>query len=488
MLTLCNIDIPINKTQRFQLDNLSLKAFQPVLVAGPNGAGKSLLLALMTGQPSANVHPLYPTTTATAQGRSAGSIPVLQGDRILVSTATQQAILDAERKKACADILDIVATPTCAKAVLCEGLHEPDYACELASRLGLGALMEAPFTGLSTGETKKLLLARAIAYQPKWLLLDAPFDGLDAQSVSVLTQLLSDIAAPTTVVIATNAIGALPEQSWYCVYLEQLTISWEASFSDTDTMRAALNQYETLSEATVALPDADSADKTLPDPLVSLTDGQASYNGRVIFEHLNWSVKRQQHWQIIGPNGAGKSVLLAMITGDDSHCYTNQLTVFGYRRGSGESIWDIKKHIGVVSNQLFLQYRVSVSVLDTVLSGFFDSIGLYQQPTDSQLRIARQWLAVLGLTHLGAVSFQSLAEGDKRLTLIARAMVKQPALLILDEPCNNLDTLNRRKVLAVVQQLMQRSNSTVLYVNHQREDVLDGISQQLDMSDYRPAP
>ena len=95
---------------------------------------------------------------------------------------------------------------------------------------------------------------------------------------------------------------------------------------------------------------------------------------------------------------------------------------------------------------------------------------------------------MLGLTHLGAVSFQSLAEGDKRLTLIARAMVKQPALLILDEPCNNLDTLNRRKVLAVVQQLMQRSNSTVLYVNHQREDVLDGISQQLDMSDYRPAP
>ena len=158
--------------------------------------------------------------------------------------------------------------------------------------------------------------------------------------------------------------------------------------------------------------------------------------------------------------------------------------MFGYKRGSGESIWDIKQHIGLVSNSFHLQYRVNSSVLHVVLSGFFDSIGLYEQPTVKQKQLAREWIALAGMTDRLNTSFQSLSFGDQRLLLIVRAMVKHPTLLILDEPCNGLDEINRLKVLALLGIIAKGGESTLLYVNHHSEDRIDGIGQVLNMQDY----
>ena len=161
--------------------------------------------------------------------------------------------------------------------------------------------------------------------------------------------------------------------------------------------------------------------------------------------------------------------------------------MFGFKRGTGESIWDIKQHIGYISNTLHLQYRVSISALNTVISGFFYSIGLYQQASELQMRLAKQWLALIGLSYKANCAFTQLSYGDQRLLLIVRAMVKHPALVILDEPCLGLDEANRQRVLLLIEKVCAAKTSTVIYVNHHAADTIKWIEHTLKMEDFKPA-
>ena len=197
---------------------------------------------------------------------------------------------------------------------------------------------------------------------------------------------------------------------------------------------------------------------------------------------MNWTIERGQHWQVTGPNGSGKTCLLNLITGDHPQCYVNDIFVFGMQRGSGESIWDIKQHLGYVSSALQWEYNVSVSVKNAIISGFFDSIGIYQKYSDRQSEIADQWLYLLGMEKRANQPFSQLSFGDQRLILIARAMVKHPPLLILDEPCLGLDDLNRQLVLALIEKICLGSETTVLYVNHRSQDNIPGIQNHLPMT------
>jgi molybdate transport system ATP-binding protein len=219
--------------------------------------------------------------------------------------------------------------------------------------------------------------------------------------------------------------------------------------------------------------------------LVKLNQAKVCYGDNIVFSHLDWVIEPNQHWQVTGPNGSGKTCLLNLITGDHPQCYVNDIKVFGYQRGSGESIWQIKQYIGYMSNAFHLDYRVNCSLLQVILSGFYDSIGLYQTPTTQQKSLAQQWLAVMAFSHLENRPFQQLSFGDQRMALIARAMVKHPALLILDEPCNGLDDINRIKVLALIELLAREGSTTLLYVNHHQEDVIPSIKHHLCMTDFQ---
>ena len=157
----------------------------------------------------------------------------------------------------------------------------------------------------------------------------------------------------------------------------------------------------------------------------------------------------------------------------------NDIFVFGFQRGSGESIWQIKQYIGYVSTALQWEHRVSVSVRNVIISGFYDSIGLYSKPSDAEKAIADQWLALLGMTARAGEPMNKLSYGDQRLLLIARAMVKHPPLLILDEPCLGLDDMNRRLVLALIEKICAGSGTAVLYVIHHPGDKIVGIDNYL---------
>lgn len=216
------------------------------------------------------------------------------------------------------------------------------------------------------------------------------------------------------------------------------------------------------------------------DPLVEIKNGKVEYVSGLIFSGVNWRIEAGQHWQVRGPNGCGKSTLLGLILGDHPQCYSNDITLFGRPRGSGESIWEIKQRIGIVSSALHLQYRVSCSALDVLLSGFFDSIGLYHKPTKLQHDLAKEWLAILHMSELAHISFKQLEYGQQRLLLIGRALIKKPLLLILDEPYQGLDFINRTLVMRTLEMIAHHHLSQLLYVSHHREDALPSIKHFID--------
>jgi molybdate transport system ATP-binding protein len=228
------------------------------------------------------------------------------------------------------------------------------------------------------------------------------------------------------------------------------------------------------------------------NPVFEIQNGRVEYTERTIFTDLNWRIENGQHWQIKGPNGCGKSTLLGLIFGDHPQCYSNDIHIFGKKRGSGESIWEIKQHIGMVSSALHLQYRVSCKAIDVILSGFYDSIGLYQQPSKKEIIVAREWLEILHMSEHANTSFRQLEYGQQRLLLIARAIVKQPAILILDEPYQGLDYLGRRLVKNTLELIAKENLSQLLYVSHYQKDKLHSIKNEVefiyndDVQCYKP--
>ena len=204
------------------------------------------------------------------------------------------------------------------------------------------------------------------------------------------------------------------------------------------------------------------------------------YGPTVILRNLNWRVHNDQHWAVMGPNGAGKSTLMALISADHPQAYANQIFLFGQRRGSGESIWEIKRHIGMVSFEQQVRYQAAITAFEVVLSGFFDSIGLFRLASAGQRRHTWDWIQRLGLEKLAPTPFTRLSQGERRLALLARAVVKRPRVLILDEPCQGLDPVNRRRVLRAVDQVAQ-AGCQLIFVTHHPGELPQCITHQLHL-------
>jgi len=205
--------------------------------------------------------------------------------------------------------------------------------------------------------------------------------------------------------------------------------------------------------------------------LVKMRQITVKYGDLTVLDNLDWTLKAGENWTILGPNGSGKSTFLNLITGDNQQAYANDIFLFGKRKGSGESVWDIKKKIGVVSSQLQRHYRKKIRACDVILSGFFDSVGLYRSATPAQRSIAEKWMETIGMADRAQRRFDQFSYGEQRMILIARAMVKMPLLLILDEPCQGLDKENRHMIMELVAYVGRQTNTCLLYVTHHRDEI-----------------
>ncbi len=353
----------------------------------------------------------------------------------------------------------------------------------LLERMDLLHLRRRGFRQLSTGETRRLMLARALATHPDLLVLDDPYAGMDIAHRQWLTGLLDELAGTVQLLLMTSREDELPGCISHIALFDEQRL--------TQTMTAeqwhhhpVIQQLSAISEqksdVLIELIRQHQEPTVYPDLRVVMNQVKVEYTDGLIFKDLDWIIKAGEHWQIRGPNGCGKSTLLGLILGDHPQCYSNDICVLGMKRGSGESIWDIKKNIGVVSSALHLQYRVNCRAIEVLLSGFYDSIGLYTQPSARELQLAKVWLQALEMSQYANSSFKSLDYGQQRLLLIARSLIKQPAIVILDEPYQGLDYLNRKLVYHTLERIAELNLSQLLYVTHHEEDSLPAINHYVD--------
>ncbi|MEL4255348.1 ATP-binding cassette domain-containing protein [Shewanella xiamenensis] len=403
-----------------------------------------------------------------------------------VSLGLQQALLERELAK---DELDYGST---VEALVLESCLHTERLSTFLQKVELEHLAQRGFRQLSTGETRRVMLARALATEPELLILDDPYAGLDSEHQLSLSRLLVEIAEYTQLLIITSRQEELPPCISHVAlfnsdmlksgqHVHQLSAPMLIEQWHSHPVMAHLNALSASRSAELlGLMERQRHNAEAFDPLVEIKNGKVEYVSGLIFKDVNWRINAGQHWQVRGPNGCGKSTLLGLILGDHPQCYSNDITLFGRPRGSGESIWQIKQRIGIVSSALHLQYRVSCSALDVLLSGFYDSIGLYHKPTKPQVDLAKEWLAILHMSEFASTGFKQLDYGQQRLLLIGRALIKQPLLLILDEPYQGLDFINRTLVMRALNMIAEHHLSQLLYVSHHREDALPAIKNFVD--------
>jgi molybdate transport system ATP-binding protein len=329
----------------------------------------------------------------------------------------------------------------------------------IVTALGYDALKNSTLIQLSSGEHKKLQLIKALWLKPQLLILDQPYNGLDAVSRRNLNTLLDDRSTQGMQFILISNDAELPSS------LERFAEIKEGRLTEISVDE--LSVPDAMEETAQALP---SFLKEGPAPdtsssVIRMINVNISYGEKQVLKDINWEVKAGEKWLLQGPNGSGKSTLLSLITGDHPQAYANNFYLFGGKRGSGESIWEIKQRIGLISPELHWYFDPSATVWQSVISGFYDSSGLFCDPGYTKNAQANELIRYFGLEHYKNVLMNELPLGKQRLALLARTIIKNPELLILDEPCQGLDQQQTQYFNRMVDQLC-KEGTTLIYVGH----------------------
>lgn len=436
---------------------------------GPNGAGKTTLAGLLSKQLRFASGELLP-------GPDVNTVAY-------VCFEAQKILCDRDRQLDDSEFRSDAHDPgtSVEAAILAGHPRSPEFE-EWSQRLGIVHILQRGIRFISTGEMRKTLLLRAILSQPELLILDSPLDGLDSASQQEMAQIIEHLlASPLRLLLLCRQVEDLPTGITHILVLEEgkvLASGAKESVLANATVQALMNpDLPTLGSLPAATPRNYQLNPELP--LLELHNVAVSYQDTQVLKDLDWTLRWGQHCCISGPNGCGKTTLLSLINGDNHKAYGQDITLFGVRRGSGESVWDIKQKYGLVDTQLHLNFARGMRVIEVVVSGFFDTVGLYDDWGDQQRQVASEWLAALGLETIERQAFDTLSFGMQRMVLLARAMVKSPVILILDEPCLGLDALHRRTVLAAIDHIARNSDTHILYVSHCAGEMPACINQQL---------
>lgn len=392
---------------------------------------------------------------------------------------------------------------------------------------GVEKILDRGLKFMSTGEIRRTLLCRALLSKSELLILSDPFAGLDAQSRKILLEFFQTIVGKQkscsikkTIILAMERYHEIPETITNVLEFTDKKVSFCGSHFDykkilqkreeeksktreeeksefiseikdiqNDTKVLQNESNVILNEQNVILSEAKNlrdvslslnmTEQTSPQhdtkiPLIKMNSVNVGWDGRKVLEDFSWQVFEGEHWLIRGPNGSGKTTLLELITGDNKQVFSNDVWLFGRKRGTGETIWDIKKNLGIVSYRWHVEYRMvgNTDLESVIISGFHDSIGLYEKKTDVEISAAAKWLKLAGFAGREHDTFNSLSYGEQRAVLILRAVVKSPKILILDEPCHGLDENYRQKILDLLETIAETGTTTLLHVTHDPTEAL----------------
>ena len=460
--------------------SVAFGADEHIAVVGPNGAGKSLLVDMLTGK-----YPLREGRLAY-DFRPSPSLSAYENIRYIAFRDTYGSADANYYYQQRWNAHDQDEAPT-VRQLLGE-VKDEGYRRHLFSLFGLEPLLDKKIILLSSGELRKFQLAKALLTAPRVLVMDNPFIGLDAATRDVLNDLLTRLAGLRSLqlVLVLSMLDDVPSFITHVVPVDGMRVF--PKMTRTEYLEAFRRRdehgrpdehrrLEALRERVADLPYTHA--NFTSDEVVRLNRVSIRYGDRTILRDLDWTVRRGEKWALSGENGAGKSTLLSLICADNPQSYACDISLFGRKRGTGESIWEIKKHIGYVSPEMHRAYLKNLPAVEIVASGLHDSIGLYKRPRPEETDACGWWMDIFGIGTLRDKPFLQLSSGEQRLALLARAFVKDPELLILDEPLHGLDTYNRRRVKAVIEAFCRREDKTLIMVTHYEDELPATITHRL---------
>ncbi|MFA7554439.1 MAG: ATP-binding cassette domain-containing protein [Spongiibacteraceae bacterium] len=439
-------------------------------ILGGNGAGKSAIAHLLTD----HLRPQRGTIE-----RQQGLNP--ETDILHLSFELQRKLIDHDIRYDDSETRDdAFDVGTTVRQIVLQKQPEDERFATIAKQCHIDHILDRGIRFVSTGESRKALLARALYNQPKLLILDNPFEGLDKQSQGELKSLIDQLLlSPLKILLLIKQTDEVADNITHVMHLHEGEIKHIGQRDEILSLATELQQHINIPELPAAADRPYQLNKN--EPLLELKHVSVSYNDQAILTDINWRLEQGQHCCIAGPNGAGKSTLLSMLNGDNHKAYGQNISLFGKPRGSGESIWELKQKFGVVNTQLQLNHVGRTRVAEVVASGLYDSVGLYHQCSGKDRKIALDWLKVMGLENIADHYFNQISFGQQRLAMLARAMVKSPLILILDEPCIGLDLAHRHLILALLDKIAERGDCHILYVSHSANEIPRCINQHLEL-------
>ncbi len=477
ILSLQNVSVrKFDTSVLFDLD-WQVQSGEQWVVTGGNGAGKTTLLETIAGR----------WATAAGQLTKQGSVEFVASDysfnRIARAAAqyhqqrfqAHEAAIAPTVRELLTEQMRPIGTVDVASVSLATSQVSAIQLQEIANLLQLGPLLDQPFITLSNGETRRMLLARSLVKSPDVLLLDYPFVGLDVLSRQILRDALTALARRGTTVVLVTSADEIPDFITHVLALEKgrvvaatLVGKWqETEFVPPRPIQtlSALSGAALWATSMSAISDFEYA--------FDLRNIKVVYDGKAVLDGINWQVKKGEKWALVGANGSGKSTLLGLLTADHPQRFANDLDLFDQKRGGkGASIWDIKKKIGHVSPEMHLYFPTETTVFKAIASGYFDATGVYFNKLDeAQIECIGSVAELLGVAHRMAQPLQKLSKGEQRLVMMARALVKNPPLLILDEPCQGLDIAAVEHFKSVVDAACASEERTLIYVSHYPHEI-----------------
>ena len=452
--------------------NFYLDEGEHIAIVGRNGGGKSMLVDMITGK-----HPVAPDSISYSFTEPYNNLKTItfrdtyggDNDRTyFLQQRWNQTEIDED-------------TPTVGskleEAFLLAGEDTPErraFQKHLYEIFQMDDLLDKYIILLSSGELRKYKLAANLFTKPKVLIIENPFIGLDAETRDQVKDLLNMLVAENEMqlILVLSKMDEVPDFITRVIKLDGLHIVKDIKVKTDFHIDRCPFAIQVKNDVNPIPP--------IPQEIIRFNNVTIRYGERTILKNLNWVVLKGEHWSLSGQNGSGKSTLLSLVCADNPQSYACDISLFGHKRGSGESIWDIKKHIGYVSPEMHRSYKQNIPAIQIVASGLKDTIGLYYKPTKEEKDRCIEWMNLFGIKKLADRKFLEMSSGEQRLVLLARAFVKNPDLLILDEPLHGLDLCNRNMVKAIIDRYMgDNPDCTLIYVTHYENELPNCIDNSL---------
>ena len=476
LIELAHCSLLFDEHQALDDVSFTLRRGERWALIGANGSGKTMLLKLLRGD-------MWPTPTGP-QRRS-------------TSLAKEQiAYLGPERQdKYVRYGWNLTVTQVVTTGLFDEDipLNQPTHAqrervARVLRRFGLWGLRQRRILALSYGQRRLALVARLFAGNAAVLLLDEVFNGLDMRAKEKLRKALEQPRGGHDWMLTSHRPKELPKNVTHVAHIENGRIVSAGAIGEKSSLRvskaAKAEQKIPLRLRGVAAAEnrgeqmaaGKASKKASSPPLVVIRNADIYRDYRPVIRNLDWTLGRGENWAILGANGSGKSSLLNLIYGDLHPALGGTIEREGAPKGTHIEAW--KHRVGWVSPELQADHYLAKSIEEIVISGRYASVGLNDAPTPADRKAADRWLQFFNIEHLRTRGPRQVSYGQMRLALFARAMMNEPELLLLDEPCTGLDGDVRATVLGFVQQLAERGTQIVIAV-HDREDIVPAVRHVL---------